>query len=79
MRLPVLHTLELEITEWEPPPSTIEAFRALAKELRLYCPSVSAIVFVLDFERTLVTIRDGFFTVKMGIDTGADLLWREIY
>ena len=78
MRLPVLQTIELEISEWEPPPSTAEAFRALAKELRLYCPSVTSVVFVLDFERTLVTIVNGAFTVDMGIDTGADLLWREI-
>lgn len=78
MRLPLLHTLELEITEWEPPPSTTEAFRALAKELRLYCPTVGSIVFVLDFERTLVTIKDGFFTVEISIGTGADLLWREV-
>lgn len=78
MRLPALQTLELEITEWEPPPSTTEAFRALAKELRLYCPTVSSIILVLDFERTLITVKDGYFTVKMTVDTGVDLLWREI-
>ncbi|TEB27394.1 hypothetical protein FA13DRAFT_1765321 [Coprinellus micaceus] len=78
MRLPVLQTIELEISEWEPPPSTAEAFRALAKELRLYCPTVTSVVFVLDFERTLVTFMNGAFIVDVGIDAGADLLWRDI-
>ena len=76
MKLKMLQCLEVEVSEWVPPPSTTAAFRALASELRLYCPTITSVVFVLDFERTLVTITNGVCTVNH--DAGTDLLWREL-
>ena len=40
--------VELEVSAWNPSPVTLGpvAFRALANELRLYCPGVSKVVFV---------------------------------
>ncbi|KAE9397586.1 hypothetical protein BT96DRAFT_976929 [Gymnopus androsaceus JB14] len=40
--------VELEVSAWSPSPTTLGpvAFRALANELRLYCPGVSKVVFV---------------------------------
>ncbi|KAF5340788.1 hypothetical protein D9611_007297 [Ephemerocybe angulata] len=76
MKLPALKCLEVEVSAWVPPPTSTAAFRALASELRLYCLTVTSVVFVLDFERTLVTIRNGVCAVNA--DAGTDLLWREM-
>lgn len=75
MRFRKLLAIELEVSEWEPAPSP-QAMRALASELRLYCPSVKCTVFVQDFERTVVRVINGFCTVDQA--TNADNLWREV-
>lgn len=75
MRLRKLHTVELEVSDWEPPPFP-QALRALANELRLYCPTVKCFVFVQDFERTIVRVINGICTVDHG--AVADNLWREV-
>jgi len=74
-RLRKLHAVELEVSDWEPPPSP-QAMRALASELRLYCTTVQCVVFVADFERTLVRVVNGFCRVVY--DTNTDNLWREV-
>ncbi|EAU80908.2 hypothetical protein CC1G_03084 [Coprinopsis cinerea okayama7 len=75
MRLPVLQCIEIEVSEWDPVPSTPAAFRALASELRIYCPSATVVVFVHDFERTVVTMSGGLRTVDD--DPYTEHLWRE--
>ncbi|THH07113.1 hypothetical protein EW145_g3616 [Phellinidium pouzarii] len=75
MRLRKLHTVELEVSEWEPAP-TPQALRALASELRLYCSSIKCVVFVQDFERTVVRAINGFCAVDP--EANADNLWRDV-
>lgn len=76
MRLRQLHTIELEVSDWDPVP-TPQALRALASELRLYCPTVTCVVFVQDFERTVVRARtNGICFVD--VETNADNLWRDL-
>lgn len=75
MRFPRIQSVEFEVTEWDPPPSSPAALRALAGELRLYSPSVNRIVFVQDFDRIVVTAIDGICRVDTEISS--DLLWRE--
>ncbi|KAG6822558.1 hypothetical protein H0H93_005313, partial [Arthromyces matolae] len=55
MQLPRLRCIEVEVSEWVPAPTSPAALRALASELRLYNPNVTRVVFVKDFERTVVT------------------------
>ena len=75
MRLRKLHTIELEVSEWDPAPLP-HGLRALASEVRLYCPSIVCIVFVQEFERTVVRTINGFCAVDK--DTITDNLWREL-
>ena len=75
MRLRRLHTIELEVSEWDPAP-TPQALRALASELRLYCSSIKCCIFVQDFERTVVRVVNGFCAIDY--DTVTENLWREV-
>ncbi|KAJ3575503.1 hypothetical protein NP233_g1059 [Leucocoprinus birnbaumii] len=75
MRLPRIQCIEVEVSSWVPPPSSPPAFRALASEMRLYTPSVSRVVFVHDFDRTIVTVVDG--VCRMDNDANYELLWRD--
>ncbi|KAF8148244.1 hypothetical protein B0H34DRAFT_668974 [Crassisporium funariophilum] len=75
MRFPKIRTIELEVTEWYPPPSSPAAFRALANEMRLYNPSITRVVFVHDFDRSVVVAVNGVCRIDTEIST--DLLWRE--
>ena len=74
MRLRALHTIELEVSEWDPAPSP-QAMRALASELRLYCNSIKCFVFVQEFERTIVRLING----RLAVDPNAssENLWRD--
>ena len=76
MRLPALHTVELEISEWEPAP-TRPAMRALASELRLYCSSIKYFIFVQEFERTVVRVVNGFCAVDPDPEPSTENMWRE--
>ena len=76
MRLRRLQCIEVEVSEWDPPLSSPSAFRALANELRLYCPNVTRVVFVDEFERTVVTAVGGI--CRMDPDVNFEFLWRDI-
>lgn len=76
MRLPKLECVEVEVSEWDPQPQVPAAFRALASELRLYCSSITRVVFVHDFDRTVVSVIDGVCVLDPDINT--DNLWREV-
>ncbi|KAF5374116.1 hypothetical protein D9615_008870 [Tricholomella constricta] len=75
MRLPRVQCVEVEVSEWVPAPDSPPAFRALAGEMRLYSPTAKRVVFVNDFDRTVVTAVDG--VCRMDVDVSIDMLWRE--
>jgi len=76
MQIPHIQCIELDVSEWDLSPVTQpRALVALAKELRLYCRSIDNVVFVQDFERTLVSVVDGVYVLDHDVNT--DLLWRE--
>ncbi|PFH53271.1 hypothetical protein AMATHDRAFT_55017 [Amanita thiersii Skay4041] len=75
MRLPRIQCVEVDVSEWEPAPINIPALRALAGELRLYNPTIFRVVFVYEFERTVVTAKEGVFRHDI---TTTDDLWREV-
>ncbi|KAF8187843.1 hypothetical protein K438DRAFT_1764555 [Mycena galopus ATCC 62051] len=77
MRLPLLRCIEVDVSAWNPPPSSSPAFRALAAELRLYCSNVETVVFVHDFERTVVSTGDTG-VLKIDGDANPELFWRDI-
>ena len=74
-RLTYLKCVEVDVSEWEPPPSIPAGVRALASELRLYCPSLQQVIFVNDFERTVITASRGTYAVDYDSDT--ENIWRE--
>lgn len=76
MRLPHVQCVEVEISEWVPAPASPPAFRALASEMRLYTPTITRVVFVNDFDRTVVNAVNGVYRVETDMNT--DLLWREV-
>ncbi|THU80200.1 hypothetical protein K435DRAFT_768189 [Dendrothele bispora CBS 962.96] len=80
-RMHRLTTVELDVTSWEPPPIDAgpSAFRALANELRIYCRGIKKVIFVYEFERTIVKVIDGVMRVEIGRETTpTDSLWREV-
>ncbi|KAJ7205745.1 hypothetical protein GGX14DRAFT_644261 [Mycena pura] len=80
MRVPRLRCVELDVTAWAPAPAAPAAFRALAAELRLYCPAVHAVVFVHGayLERTVVNVDGGTGVLKVDNDARPELFWREV-
>ncbi|OCH92821.1 hypothetical protein OBBRIDRAFT_811454 [Obba rivulosa] len=76
MRFSKLRCIEVDVSEWEPPPTHPAAMRALACELRLYCSTVTCVVFVYDFERLSVSVVDNLCVPDD--DIVADNLWREV-
>lgn len=76
MRLPQLRCIEVDVSDWDPPPTHAAALRALTHELRLYCPTVTSVIFVFDFERHYVRI-EGHLAVY-DEDALTDGLWREL-
>ncbi|KAI0369412.1 hypothetical protein BV20DRAFT_1020809 [Pilatotrama ljubarskyi] len=75
MRLPQLRCIEVDVSDWDPPPTHAAALRALTHELRLYCPSVTSVVYVYDFERHLVRMEGHVATYDE--DAATDNIWRE--
>jgi hypothetical protein len=73
-RLRELRSAELDVSDWEPPPVSFTALRGLARELHLFVPSIALIVFVRDFEPTVLRIVDGLW--RMTDDTIIDTAWR---
>jgi hypothetical protein len=76
MRLPRVQCIEVEVSEWAPPPTTPPAFRALTNEIRLYSPNIMRVIFVDDFERTAVTVSAG--VCKIDRDANFEFLWRDL-
>ena len=76
MRLHRLQCIEVEVSDWEPAPTSAAALRALTLELRIYCPSITRVVFVHDFDRTVMKMEDSMCVVDA--DTNTDTLWRDI-
>ncbi|RDX48764.1 hypothetical protein OH76DRAFT_1472247 [Lentinus brumalis] len=76
MRIPQLRCIEVDVSDWDPPPTHTAALRALTCELRLYCPFITTVVFVYDFERHLMKVVDGL--VVYDEDAVTENLWREI-
>jgi len=76
MRLPRLQCIELEVSDWDPVPNTTPALRALTYELRLYCPSVTRVIFVYDFDR--VVMRAVGNTCFLDGDANSETLWRDV-
>lgn len=75
MRFPRLRCVEVEVSEWEPPPMTPAALRALTYELRIYCPSIVQVVFVYDFDRAMMTVVEG--NCVLDADAVTETLWRD--
>jgi len=67
--------VEVEVSEWDPLPLSPPAFRALANEMRLYSSTVTKVIFVHEFNRTVVTAVGGVCRVET--DVSSDFLWRE--
>ncbi|OBZ71332.1 hypothetical protein A0H81_08865 [Grifola frondosa] len=76
MRLSRLRCIEVEVTDWDPAPTNRAALRALTCELRLYCPSVTRVVFVYDFDRFMINVVDDLCVFDE--DAVTDTLWREV-
>ncbi|KAI0629917.1 hypothetical protein C8Q77DRAFT_1064854 [Trametes polyzona] len=76
MRLPQLRCVEVDVSDWDPPPTHPAALRALTHELRLYCPSVTSVIYVYDFERHFVRMEGHL--VVYDEDALTDGLWREV-
>ncbi|KAH9059916.1 hypothetical protein EDB87DRAFT_1562642 [Lactarius vividus] len=71
-----LRSAELDVSQWEPPLVSFLALRALARELHLYAPSVSTLVFVRDLEPTVLRAVGGIWSA--GGDITADTVWRNV-
>ena len=52
------------------------ALRGLAREFHLFVPSIALLVFVRDFEPTVLRIVDGLW--RMAGDTVVDMAWRSV-
>jgi hypothetical protein len=78
--LPHIECLEVEVTDWNPPPTSFAALRAITNELRIYCRTVNKVVFVYDFDRAVITVSDdGAGGCVLGEENSgvADVIWRE--
>ncbi|KAJ6557005.1 hypothetical protein DFH09DRAFT_987128 [Mycena vulgaris] len=75
-RLRRLLCVELDVSSWRPAPAAPSAMCALVKELRLYCPAVHTVIFVLDFERTVVSAVGGILSIDE--EASPEGFWREI-
>ncbi|KAH9968357.1 hypothetical protein BGW80DRAFT_1339345 [Lactifluus volemus] len=71
-----LRSAELDISEWEPPPSSFAALRGLARELHLFVPSITTVVIVRDLEPTVLRAVDGLWQIADNII--ADTVWRSV-
>lgn len=70
-----LECVEVDISEWEPSPRIPAGVRALVSELRLYCPSLQQVIFVNDFERTVIVASHGTYTIDC--ESNTENMWRE--
>lgn len=80
-RLPCIECVEIEVTDWDPPPILFPALRAITNELRLYCRTVKKVVFVYDLDRVVITASDdgaGGYVLEEEYGGAADVTWREV-
>ncbi|KAG7088991.1 hypothetical protein E1B28_012937 [Marasmius oreades] len=77
MRLPRIACVEFEVSDWDPSPLSVglPAFKALANELRLYCPTITRVIFVHEFERTVISYVEG--VGRMDCKCSPEILWRD--
>lgn len=66
----------MDVSEWEPPPVSFLAPRALARELHMYIPSISTLVFVRDLEPTVLRAVGGIWTPRD--DIIAETVWKTV-
>ena len=79
--LPCIECVEVEVTDWDPPPTSFQALRAITNELRIYCRTVKKLVFVYDFDRVVITVLDdgaGECVLEEEHGGAADVIWREV-
>lgn len=79
--LPCIECVEVEVTDWDPPPTSFPALRAITNELRIYCRTVKKLVFVCDFDRFVITVSDdgaGGCVMEEEHGEAADVIWREV-
>ena len=78
--LPCIECVEVEVTDWDPPPVSFPALRAITNELRLYCRTVKKVVVVYDLDRVVMTVSDdGADGCVLEEEHGGatDVIWRE--
>jgi hypothetical protein len=75
-RLRELRSVELDVSDWEPPPVSFAALRGLAREIHLYAPSISTLVFMRDLEPTVLRAVDGLW--RLAGDISVDTVWRTV-
>lgn len=71
-----LQCVELEVSDWDPAPMSPAALRALTFELRIYCSSVTKVIFVYDFDRVVTRVTDNLCVLDA--EAAVETLWREI-
>lgn len=71
-----LRSVELDVSDWEPPPVSFAALRGLAREIHLYTPSIATLVFMRDLEPTALRAVDGLW--RLAGDIGVDTVWRTV-
>ena len=52
------------------------ALRGLAREIRLYAPSIATLVFMRDLEPTVLRAADGVW--RLAGDIAVDTIWRAV-
>ena len=78
--LPRIECVEVEVTEWDPPPTSFPALRAITNELRIYCRTIKKVVFVYDFDRVVITVSDdsvGGCVAEEENGGATGVIWRE--
>jgi len=75
-RLRELRSAELDVSEWEPPPVSFAALRGLAREIQLYVPSITMLVFMRDLEPMVLRVVDGLW--RLSSDITFDTVWRTV-
>jgi hypothetical protein len=75
-RLRELRNVELDVSDWVPPPVSFSALRGLARELHLFVPSITLLVFVRDLEPTVLRVVDGQW--RLTSEVVVDTIWRNV-
>ncbi|KAI0783468.1 hypothetical protein C8Q75DRAFT_435166 [Abortiporus biennis] len=76
MKLHRLQCIEVEVSDWDPAPITPAALRALMLELRLYCPTVTRVVFIYEFDRVAMKMADSLCVLDN--ESNIESLWRDV-